>query len=138
MAADYQLAPIGVVRSSLRDRAQAPMQGYEDAPPAWIEVDDEFRDALDGIREGDEVILLTWLHEAGRRVLRVHPRNDARQPLAGVFATRSPDRPSPIGLHRVRVIAIEGRNRVRVAPLEAIEGTSVLDIKPVLDRAADA
>jgi tRNA-Thr(GGU) m(6)t(6)A37 methyltransferase TsaA len=132
------LRPIGVVRSSLTARGDAPMQGSEGAPDAWVEIDPAFADALAGIAEGDEVILLTWLHLSRRDVLQVHPRGDRAKPLAGVFATRSPDRPNPIGLHRVRVRGVEGRLRLRVGPLEALDGTPVVDIKPVLENADDA
>jgi tRNA-Thr(GGU) m(6)t(6)A37 methyltransferase TsaA len=132
------LRPIGVVRSSLTARGEAPMQGSEGAPDAWVEIDPAFADALAGIAEGDEVILLTWLHLSRRDVLQVHPRGDRAKPLTGVFATRSPDRPNPIGLHRVRVRAVDGRLRLRVGPLEALDGTPVVDIKPVLESADDA
>src|SRR5262245_27080559 len=102
----YALEPIGVVRSSLKNREDAPRQGGEGAPAATIEVAEPFRDALHGIQEGDELVVLTWLHEADRGVLQVHPRDDASRPLTGVFATRSSDRPNPVGLHRVTVLAI--------------------------------
>jgi len=127
----YPLTPIGVVRSSLADRDAAPRQGDEGAPDASIEVSPEVSDALAGIRVGDELFVVTWLHEADREILQVHPRDDRSRPLTGVFATRSSDRPNPLGLHRVRVRAIDG-NRLRVGPLEAIDGTPVVDIKPVL------
>jgi tRNA-Thr(GGU) m(6)t(6)A37 methyltransferase TsaA len=127
----YMLHPIGVVRSELVDRASAPRQGDEGAPDATIEVVPAIRAGLDGIREGQELIILTWLHEAKRDVLKVHPRDDVDRPLAGVFDTRSSDRPNPIGLHRVTVRAVDG-SRLIVGPLEAIDGTPVLDIKPVL------
>jgi tRNA-Thr(GGU) m(6)t(6)A37 methyltransferase TsaA len=127
----YVLSPIGVVRSPLRDRADAPRQGSEGAPDARIALEPSFADALQGIRIGDELVLLTWLHEADRTVLQVHPRDDETRPLAGVFATRSSDRPNPIGLHRVRVLAIDGLE-LAVGPLEAIDGTPLVDIKPVL------
>ena len=133
----YELKPIGFVRSALRDRATAPMQGYEGAPDAWIEVEPEVTEALEGVAAGDEVILITWFHEADRGVLKVHPRSDPRRRLAGVFATRSPDRPNPLGLHRVTVREIHG-SRLLVGPLEAIDGTPVVDIKPVLRRSRDA
>jgi tRNA-Thr(GGU) m(6)t(6)A37 methyltransferase TsaA len=127
----YVLSPIGVVRSPLRDRADAPRQGSEGAPDARIALEPSFADALQGIRIGDELVLLTWLHEADRTVLQVHPRDDQTRPLAGVFATRSSDRPNPIGLHRVRVLAVDGLE-LAVGPLEAIDGTPLVDIKPVL------
>lgn len=132
------LRPIGVVRSRLTARAEAPLQGSEGAPEAWVEIDPAFADALAGVAEGDEVILLTWLHLSRRDVLKVHPRGDLAQPLAGVFATRSPDRPNPIGLHRVHVLETDALSRLRVWPLEALDGTPVVDIKPVLSSSADA
>lgn len=128
----YAVRPIGIVRSSLVDLSAAPRQGAEGAPAAVVEVHEDCIPALDGIVPGSELIVLTWLHLADRGTLRVHPRDDVDRPLAGVFATRSPDRPNPIGLHRVRVHSIEERRRLHVAPLEAVEGTPVLDIKPVL------
>jgi tRNA-Thr(GGU) m(6)t(6)A37 methyltransferase TsaA len=131
------LVPIGVVRSPLSERKQAPRQGDEGAPDAWLEVHDNFGDALAGLRAGDELVVITWLHRTKRDVLKVHPRGDPRAPLTGVFATRSPDRPNPLGLHRVALREIDGA-RLRVGPLEAIDGTPVVDIKPVLPRTADA
>ena len=128
----FVLHPIGTVRSPLIVRETAPKQGSEGAPEAWIEIDPAFVDALDGIAEGDEVVLLTWLHLSRRDVLKVHPRGDLENPLTGVFATRSPDRPNPIGLHRVRVLEVAAPARLRVWPLEAVDGTPVVDIKPVL------
>ena len=122
------LRPVGIVRSSLSDRKDAPRQGSEGAPDAWIEIEAWARDALLGIAAGDELVVLTWLHEADRRTLKVHPRSDPSNALAGVFATRSPDRPNPIGLHPVTVRAIEGL-RILVGPIEAIDGTPVLDLK---------
>jgi tRNA-Thr(GGU) m(6)t(6)A37 methyltransferase TsaA len=127
----YSLHPIGVVRSELVDRAEAPRQGDEGAPDATIEIAPAFLAGLDGIQAGQELVVLTWLHEADRDVLKVHPRDDLARPLAGVFDTRSSDRPNPIGLHRVTVRAVDGL-RLLVGPLEAIDGTPVVDIKPVL------
>jgi tRNA-Thr(GGU) m(6)t(6)A37 methyltransferase TsaA len=126
-----QLRAIGVVRSPLTEREAAPKQGDEGAPHAWLEVDAAVADALDGIAAGDELLVLTWLDRARRDVLRTHPRDDRARPELGVFATRSPDRPNPIGLHRVRVLEIDG-TRLRVADLEALDGTPVLDLKPPL------
>jgi tRNA-Thr(GGU) m(6)t(6)A37 methyltransferase TsaA len=123
--------PVGVIRSILRSRAAAPMQGREGAPDAWLEVFPWAVDALDGLAAGDEVVVLTWLHRARREVLKVHPRSDRRRPLAGVFATRSPDRPNPLGLHPVTIRRIRGR-RLRIGPIEAINGTPVIDVKPEL------
>ena len=122
---------IGVVESTLTDRADAPRQGPEGAPDAWIAVHAGLVPALDGIAVGDRLVILTWLHLGRRDVLRTDPRNDTSRPEQGVFSTRSPDRPNPIGLHPVEVLAIDG-NRLRVAPLEAIAGTPVIDIKPEL------
>ncbi len=107
------------------------MQGGEGAPDAWVELLPEVLAAASGLAPGDEVVLLTWLHQADRSVLEVHPQSDPARPITGVFSTRSPDRPNPIGLHRVRVLAVEGP-RIQVGPLEAIDGTPVLDLKPVL------
>ena len=126
-----ELRPIGVVESSLTDPATAPKQGHEGAPDAWLVFEPAVLEALEGLRPGDRVILLTWLHRARRDVLRVHPRDDLRNPLQGVFNTRSSDRPNPIGLHEVEIVSIEGR-RVRVRPLEAVDGTPIVDVKPVL------
>jgi tRNA-Thr(GGU) m(6)t(6)A37 methyltransferase TsaA len=131
------LRPVGVVRSSLKDKALAPRQGNEGAPEAAIEIEEEVLLGLSGVEIGDDLIVVTWFHQAKRDVLRVHPRGDTSLPLSGVFATRSPNRPNPLGLHRVTVRAIEGR-RVVVAPLEAIDGTPVVDLKPVLDDVNDA
>jgi tRNA-Thr(GGU) m(6)t(6)A37 methyltransferase TsaA len=125
------LREIGRVESSLTDKETAPMQGFEGAPDAWIAFEDDVRDALDGLRVGQRVIVLTWFHQSDREVLKVHPRDDPATPLTGVFATRSPDRPNPIGMHPVEVLAIEG-TRVRVSDLEAIDGTPVIDLKPEL------
>ncbi len=136
MAGTYDLHPIGVIRSPLRSPREAPRQAFEGAPPARLEVLPEFRDALDGIAPGDEIVVLTWLHRASRDVRHVHPRGDHSLPLAGVFATRSPGRPNPIGLHRVTVTAIED-GILEVGALEAIDGTPVVDIKPVMDESDD-
>jgi len=127
----HTVKPIGVVRSSLKDRAAAPRQGDEGAPAAVIEVLPEVLQALVGIEAGAELIVLTWLHEADRDVLQVHPRDDLSRPLTGVFATRSSDRPNPVGLHRVTVLRVSD-GEVEVEPLEAIDGTPVIDLKPVL------
>ena len=126
-----RLRVIGIVRSSLASRADAPRQGDEGAPDARILLEPTYADALQGIRVGDALVLLTWLHEADRSVLQVHPRDDETRPLTGVFATRSSDRPNPIGLHRVTVLGINGLG-LAVGPLEAIGGTQLVDNKPVL------
>ena len=130
-ANSVQLRPIGVIRSKLKERSQAPKQGSEGAPDAWLEVYRFAAQALDGLAIGDEVIILTWLHQARRETLKVHPRSDPQRRLTGVFATRSPDRPNPIGLHQVTVRKI-AKNRLRIGPMEAIDGTPVIDVKPVL------
>jgi len=127
----YLVNPIGFVQSELKDREAAPRQGDEGAPDASIDLEPSVSDALQGIAVGDELVVVTWLHEARRDVLQVHPRDDESRPLTGVFATRSSDRPNPLGLHRVTVLGIAGRE-LRVGPLEAIDGTPVVDIKPVL------
>jgi tRNA-Thr(GGU) m(6)t(6)A37 methyltransferase TsaA len=129
--APVELHPIGIVRSTLTDLATAPMQGDEGAPEAWLELNDDVAVGLTGLRAGDRVILLTWLDRANRAVLCVHPRGDPNRPESGVFATRSPSRPNPIGLHEVEILAIEGA-RARVWPLEAVDGTPLIDVKPVL------
>lgn len=132
----HVIHPIGTVRSALRSTDAAPRQGDEGAPDAWLELADQVAAGLDGIAPGDELLVLTWLHQARRDELRVHPRDDASRPAVGVFATRSPDRPNPIGLHRVRVIEA-APGRLKVGPLEAIDGTPIVDIKPVLGEVGD-
>jgi tRNA-Thr(GGU) m(6)t(6)A37 methyltransferase TsaA len=129
---EYTLRPVGVVRSPLKSREDCPKQGLEGAPEAWLEIDPVFADALDGIAVGREILILTWFHEARRDLHMVHPRGNQVEPLRGVFATRSPDRPNPIGLHRAEVLEVSKQGRIRVRPLEALDGTPVLDIKPVL------
>lgn len=126
-----ELKPVGRVESRLTDKADAPKQGHEGAPDAWLVFEPDVLAALEGIRPGDRLIVLTWLDRAQRDVLRVHPRDDTANPKQGVFNTRSPDRPNPIGLHEVEVIAIEDE-RVHVRPLEALDGTPIVDVKPVL------
>lgn len=131
--APIELVPIAMVESPLTDRADAPKQGDEGAPDAWLVFEPGVLDGLDGLESGDEVIVLTWLHRGRRDVLRVHPRDDRSVPERGVFTTRSQDRPNPIGLHQVRVLAVEGA-RVQVNHLEAFDGTPVVDVKPVLRK----
>ncbi len=126
-----ELRAIGSVSSPLADPGAAPKQGDEGAPEATLEISAEFTRGLEGVSAGDEVLVLTWLDRADREVLSVHPRDDLSNPETGVFATRSADRPNPIGLHRVRVLAVDG-HRLRVDALEAVDGTPVLDLKPVL------
>jgi tRNA-Thr(GGU) m(6)t(6)A37 methyltransferase TsaA len=130
--APYELEPIGWVESPLTDRATAPKQGNEGSPEAWLSFDARVSDALFGLQVGDDVLVLTWLDRARRDVLQVHPRGNPANAIQGVFNTRSPDRPNPIGLHRVRIVAIEGL-RIRVRDLEALDRTPIVDIKPVLD-----
>jgi tRNA-Thr(GGU) m(6)t(6)A37 methyltransferase TsaA len=129
---DLELRPIGTVESPLTDRSQAPKQGNEGSPDAWIVFDDAVLEGLSDTRPGDRVIVLTWLDKGSRDVLRTRPRDDPSQPERGVFSTRSSDRPNPIGLHEVEVLAVDGA-RVQVRDLEAIDGTPVLDVKPVLN-----
>jgi tRNA-Thr(GGU) m(6)t(6)A37 methyltransferase TsaA len=132
MSPDFELTPIGTVESSLTDPATAPKQGHEGAPDAWLVLEPGVLAGLEGIRPGDRIIVLSWLHLARRDVLRVHPRDDPANPLQGVFNTRSSDRPNPIGLHEVEVRSLDGP-RVHVRGLEAVDGTPVLDLKPVLE-----
>ena len=127
----YSAFAIGFIRSDIKRRGEAPRQGAEGAPDAWLELESRFVEALHGISVGEEIIVITWLHEAQRDTLKVHPRGDENFPLTGVFLTRSPDRPNPLGLHRVTVREIDG-NRIRVEPIEAIDGTPVIDIKAVI------
>lgn len=134
---EYRLSPIGVLHSPIKQLAEAPRQGNEGAPDAWVEVDAGVVEGLEGMVVGDEVIVITWLHQSRRDILQVYPRNDMSLPLTGVFATRSPDRPNPLGLHRVKVLEIV-ENRIKVGPIEALDGTPVVDIKPVLHQSADA
>jgi tRNA-Thr(GGU) m(6)t(6)A37 methyltransferase TsaA len=133
----YTIEPIGVIRSELACREAAPRQGNEGAPDAWLEVNSTVAEGLEGIAAGNEIVLITWFHKGHRDILKVHPRGDKNMPLRGVFATRSPDRPNPLGLHRVTVLEIAG-NRLKVGPIEAIDGTPVVDIKPVLPESADS
>ena len=133
----YIFAPVGVIHSDLKNRDAAPRQGYEGAPDAWVEVFSAASDGLLGVTVGDEIIVITWLDRAHRDTLQVHPGRRPDAPLTGVFATRSPDRPNPVGLHRVTVLEIAGL-RLKVGPIEAIDGTPVIDIKPALSRSYDA
>ncbi|MEU8812981.1 tRNA (N6-threonylcarbamoyladenosine(37)-N6)-methyltransferase TrmO [Actinoplanes sp. NPDC048796] len=127
----YEIHPIGVVESALTDPASAPKQGTEGGADAWLAFEPRVAEGLRDLAAGDEVVVLTWLHLADRSTLVVHPRDDPRNPLTGVFSTRSADRPNPVGLHRVRVLTVDGL-RVKVAGLEAVDGTPLVDIKPVL------
>jgi tRNA-Thr(GGU) m(6)t(6)A37 methyltransferase TsaA len=137
MSEAYTCRPVGHIRSSLQSTQQAPLQGSEGAPDAWVEIDPAFARALSGVAAGDDLIIITWLDRANREVLDVHPRGDPNNPITGVFATRSPHRPNPLGLHRVTVREIAA-TRMRVGPLEAIDGTPIVDIKAVLDDRNDA
>lgn len=133
----YAAYPIGYIRSELKLRRLAPRQGNEGAPEAWLEISAPFVEGLQDIEVGQEIIVITWLHEAVRTELKVYPRGDTTAPLSGVFSTRSPARPNPLGLHRVTVYEIS-RNRLRIGPIEAIDGTPVMDIKPALQESMDS
>jgi len=128
---EYPLRAIGRVESTLTDRATAPRQPDEGAPDAWLVFEDRYAAALEGLTPGTDVLLLTWLDRADRDTLTVHPRGDASRPRTGVFATRAPDRPNPIGLHTVHILAVAG-TRVHVRNLEALDATPILDVKPLL------
>ena len=128
---DIRLEPIGILRSELTELGQAPKQGSEGAPHARLEVHPWAARALSGIRAGDQLLVITWLHQGRRDVFEVHPRSDPHQPLTGVFATRSPDRPNPLGLHPVVVRSVS-ESSLEIGPIEAIDGTPVVDIKPVI------
>jgi tRNA-Thr(GGU) m(6)t(6)A37 methyltransferase TsaA len=132
----YQVVPIGWVESPLTDRAQAPRQGDEGAPDAWLVFEPGVAEGIRDLDTGTEILVLTWLDRAARDVLVTRPRDDPARPPTGVFSTRSPDRPNPIGLHRVCIVATDGL-RVLVRPLEALDKTPVLDIKPVLDKTTE-
>ncbi len=136
MAAQYVIRPVGHVESPLRDLDAAPRQGDEGAPEAWLAFDNAYAPALADIASGSDIIVLTWLDRADRDVLAVHPRGDVSRPRTGVFATRSPDRPNPIGLHRVTVLDVNGV-RLLVRDLEAIDGTPIVDVKPILGSVGD-
>ena len=127
----FALRPIGRVVSPLTDASTAPRQPDEGAPSAWLHFDPSVLDALSSLHVGDDVLVITWLDRANRDVLRVHPRGDRSRPQEGVFSTRSPHRPNPIGLHRVEITAIDG-SRIQVRSLEALDGTPILDVKPLL------
>ena len=133
MAKVPELRAIGAVRSSLKDAADAPRQADEGAPAAWLEFVPQVAEGLKTLKPGDEIVLLTWLDRARRDVLSVHPRGDTTRPQEGVFSTRSPHRPNPIGLHRVRITSVDGA-RIEVDHLEALDGTPILDVKPVLSE----
>jgi tRNA-Thr(GGU) m(6)t(6)A37 methyltransferase TsaA len=130
----FTLNPIGHVNSPLMDRAEAPKQGHEGAPAAWLVFKPEFQDGLRDLEVGEEILVLTWLDRGDRETLRVHPRDDQSAPLRGVSSTRSQDRPNPVGIHRVRIVGIASPTRFKVLNLEAFDGTPIIDVKPVLDR----
>jgi tRNA-Thr(GGU) m(6)t(6)A37 methyltransferase TsaA len=132
VAIDLVLRPIGLVESPLTDLAAAPCQGDEGAPECWLVFDPDVRAALDGLRPGDDIVVITWLHLADRDVRQVHPRGDPDRPLQGVFTTRSPDRPNPLGMHVVKILEVDAL-RIRVRDLEAVDQTPIVDIKPVLE-----
>ena len=134
----FDISPIGYVHSTLKERSGAPRQGWEGAPDARLEIHPAFVQGLDGIKSGQDIWIFTWLHESQRSVLEVHLRGDVLNPMMGVFATRSPDRPNPIGLHRAKVLSIDGDGWLQVQGLEAIDGTPIIDIKPVLERSCDS
>jgi tRNA-Thr(GGU) m(6)t(6)A37 methyltransferase TsaA len=129
---EYLLRSIGVVESSLKSLADCPKQGSEGAPDAWLVIDPAFAEATDGLFPEAQIWIITWLHQGDREVSKVQPRGDPNRPLQGVFSTRSPDRPNPIGLHRAIIKGIEGTTRIRFGPLETLDGTPILDIKPML------
>ena len=135
-ASRYEVTPVGWVESPLVDRAQAPRQGDEGAPPAWLRFEPQLAEAIRDLRVGDHIIVLSWLDRARRDVLSTHPRDDPNRPRLGVFSTRSPDRPNPIGLHRVQILVTDGL-RIRVRDLEALDGTPILDVKPALGPIAE-
>ena len=137
METSYSITSIGLIHSELKSLEAAPRQGFEGAPEAWVEIDAAFAEAAADLQAGDAIILITWLHKADRSVLKVHPRSDETLPLTGIFSTRSPDRPNPLGLHRVNILEIAG-NRLRVAPLEAVDGTPVIDIKIVIAQSTNS
>jgi tRNA-Thr(GGU) m(6)t(6)A37 methyltransferase TsaA len=133
---EFEVVSIGRVESSLKDRRQAPRQGHEGAPAAWLVFEPAVADGIRDFAVGTQIIVLTWLDRADRSVLITRPRDDPARPPTGVFSTRSPDRPNPIGLHRVQIVSVEGL-RIQVRPLEALDETPVIDVKPVLDPAVE-
>jgi tRNA-Thr(GGU) m(6)t(6)A37 methyltransferase TsaA len=129
--AQMKLRPIAIIRSTIKRRKEAPKQGFEGAPDVWLEIKPFAARGFEGISAGDELFIVTWLHQGRRDVLKVHPRSDPQRKLTGVFATRSPDRPNPLGLHRATVRKVE-KKQIRIGPMEVIDGTPVVDVKPVL------
>jgi tRNA-Thr(GGU) m(6)t(6)A37 methyltransferase TsaA len=136
MKNSYEVRPVAWVESPLVDLAQAPMQGDEGAPQAWLLFEPDMTEAIQDLHAGDQVLVLSWLDRGHRDVLSTHPRSDPHRPRVGVFSTRSPDRPNPIGLHRVQILAVEGP-RILVSDLEAVNGTPILDVKPILEPQAE-
>ena len=132
----YEVRPVAWVESPLVDVANAPLQADEGAPPAWLVFEPNIAEAIQDLRAGDHVLVLSWLDRARRDVLSTHPRGDPHRPRLGIFSTRSPDRPNPIGLHRVQILAVEGL-RLLVGDLEAVNGTPILDVKPILEPHAE-
>ena len=130
--ATIEIKKIGRVRSSLKNRRDCPSQEKEGAPEAWIEIDPAYADGLSGLHPGDEIIVFTWMHLANRDTLQVHPRGNRKNPLKGVFATRSPSRPNPIGIHQTRIISLDRSSKIRVQSIEVVDNTPVIDIKPVI------
>ncbi|EFK12411.1 methyltransferase, YaeB family [delta proteobacterium NaphS2] len=128
----FELHQIGTVRSTLKNRSDCPFQETEGAPEAWIEIDPHYKKGLLGLKPGDEIIVFTWLHLGNRQKLQVHPRGNRKNPFKGVFATRSPSRPNPIGLHQTRIVDLEQPLKIKVQALEVLDGTPVVDIKPVI------
>jgi tRNA-Thr(GGU) m(6)t(6)A37 methyltransferase TsaA len=137
MISEITVAPIGHVSSALQHREHAPKQGNEGSPDAWLVLDARVREAARDLRAGQEILVLCWLDRGDRTVLTVHPRDDPKAPLLGVFSTRSQDRPNPVGIHRVKILEVESPTRFKVADLEALDGTPIIDIKPVIDRALE-
>jgi len=129
---NFQLRQIGIIRSVLKDIRDCPRQEREGAPGAWIEIEPQYAEAMDGLEVGDEIMVMTWLHQADRSILKVHPRGNRENPMKGVFATRSPHRPNPVGLHKTRITAVEPPYRIKVKSLEVIDHTPVVDIKSVV------
>ena len=134
---NFQLRQIGIVRSPIKDIGEGPHQESEGAPEAWIEIEPQYSEALKGLKVGAEILVLTWLYGADRSILKVHPRGNRENPIKGVFATRSPHRPNPIGLHRTRITAVDPPSRIKVESLEVIDNTPVVDIKPVVFNRKD-
>ena len=132
----YNIEPIGIIQSEIKNREDAPIFSTDGAPNAYLKLNPKYISGLDRMKAGDNIIVITWLHLADRHVLRVHPQRDSSRPITGVFSTRSPDRPNPLGLHRVRVLAINDES-LFIGPIEVVDGTPVVDIKPVVEQSKD-